>query len=319
MRPSEKDYVILATAKRPVLAQIAEVSGSDLRGKLVETEKQDPKPVTFSRKDILANLGKRPKPGTVFGIKVEILQKTIPHDRFGEIRIYRELDQKQTSAILSGIDVFCKKAKKFGCLGLSTHVEVRNPHGKYLGYYKYNPKATQDILALRLPKTYSPDEFLYIMSHEYGHGVYHRMSNARTRSKWIRLYHSYVVLSSVKKEELRALLSDIKEAGSLRRFTKSSDENANLVLKYCLKYISSVHNLSKHHIETMLTVSEDIEEFWPTSALAVSDKTLVITDYARKSVEELFAESFAYFFNGRMLPKKIDKTMRSTLSRLIKE
>jgi hypothetical protein len=318
VKTSEKDYVIVEVNSKPRLAQVTEAGSKELKGIILATEKYPEKPILFSGRDILANLGRSPKVGSVFGIKVEVLRQTIPDSRFGEIRIYKKMKDSELNALMASIKAFYKRIKAAGHHGLSTHLEIRNPHGKYLGYYKYDPKAQNDVLAVRLPRSYTQEEFEYIASHEYGHGIYHRMSNARTRSKWIKLYHSFVALSKIKKEELSGILTDLSEAGSLKEYSRQADSNANLVLKHCLKYVHAVHTLSKQHIETMLHVGEDISEYWPTSAIEVSNKTLVLTDYARKNVEELFAESYSHQFVGKKVPKPIDKLLTYTLAKLIR-
>jgi hypothetical protein len=230
-----------------------------------------------------------------------------------EIRLYQFLDKKQIEALKLEIKDATMKLRKLGLGVLRCELEIRQPSGKYAGYYKFRPKAETDILCIK------PEEnlegLLYIISHEAGHGMWSRMLTAKTRIKWIQLYHEYITMQEVLQEELQVILEGIVEATSIRDYLKDADEVSVNVVKDAMRHIQRVHGLSKHHLELALNNNEPIEAYWPT-ALELSSKETAITDYSMKSPEELFSESFAHFVCGRKIPRKIQSLLDTTLSRM---
>jgi hypothetical protein len=60
--------------------------------------------------------------------------------------------------------------------------------------------------------------------------------------------------------------------------------------------------------------SKALSAIWPTSA-AISHSDSLISEYAKTSVQELFAEAFAYHFTGKELPKTIKKLLEKTVKK----
>ena len=308
------DYLIVSRlSSRPALVKLTEERDKKLVGYLdVPSTKDDQKTVSFSRSDILATLGKFPKPGTIYGVKVEPLLRVIKSSAYGEIRIYQKADQDRIDQVVSLLKETRKIIKEHKHT-VPYNVEIRNPTGKMAGYYKYMPKEEFDIMCIKPDTVFS--DFQYIVLHEHGHAVWNRRMNELLKSKWIKLYHYYVSLLNADDAVLRQILEDIHQTGNIAAYMKEAEDDVKATVKAVLRHINQVHSLGKHHLDLQLRLSQPLDEYWPT-AVDFSFKTVAVTDYGRKSPEELFAESYAFNMLGRTLPKKVANLMDSTLSKL---
>lgn len=305
----------LGNTDRPKLVKCSDLDGRDAHGVLdIPNKDDDSKSVSFDVRDIVANLGKYPRAGSVFGVKIEPLLKTVKDKRFGEIRIYQKLNEDQLDRLMFELKTFYSELKHKGHTGIPYQIEIRNPQGKYQGYYKYLPKSDYDILCAK------PDANMeglqYIFSHEHAHGIWGRRFNARQRNRWIKLYHQYVALSEASEDDLQQIMEEIQGVGNISEYLRDADDETRSIVKACLRYINQVHGLSKHHLDTALSIQESLEDYWPVTPLDFSQKEIAVTDYATKSPEELFAESYAFWYMKRPLPKKADSLLTDSLSKL---
>ncbi len=75
-----------------------------------------------------------------------------------------------------------------------------------------------------------------------------------------------------------------------------------------------LHAIDRKHFELALMLGDDVSVYWPKT-VELSEKKVIISDYAKRSPEELFAEAFALNFVGKKLPQKLhdllDKHMRT--------
>jgi hypothetical protein len=309
------DYLIVSGINKPILVKCIEFSKKNCSGYLdVPSKSDDSKSVSFAAKEIIANLGKYPRAGSAFGVKVEPLIRTIKDKRFKEIRIYQKMKDERLDSMMDQLKVFWDVIKQAGHRA-PYELEIRNPQGKYQGYYKHLPKAERDILCLK-PEGEMPD-FQYIAFHEHGHGVWFRRINDKVKTKWIKCYHNYVLLQDADEDTLNQIVDDLHAQGSLRDYLKDAEEETKLIINACIKHVGQVHNISKFHLEKLLNLQEDIGDYWPTF-VEFSEKQVAISDYSRKSPEEFFAEAYAFHQMGRPLPQKVDKLLNSTLASLIK-
>jgi acylphosphatase len=318
IRATAGDYIIVSgvgSRCKNQLVKFLQQEGKECTGYLDAPSKDDEsKTVSFLTKEIVANLGRFPKSGTVHGVKIERLLKTIKDKRFGEIRIYQKFNDEQLERLMHELKTFYSIIKANGHHKVPYHIEVRAVSGKYQGYYKHLPKAEQDILCIRPEK--NMEGLQYILGHEHAHGLMARRCNARTRNSWVKLYHSFVTISEATEDDLAAILEEIQVAGNIGDYLKDAEEETKEIVKACLRYINQVHNLSKHHLDTALSIQESIEQYWPVTSLDFSSKEIAITDYARKNPDEMWAESYAFNFLNRPLPKKVQALVDSTLSKL---
>jgi hypothetical protein len=317
--PSHKvgEYLIvnLTPTKRGLVKCI---HASDKRYKgVLEEERTDGKtspPLEFNGSEVVANLGHAPKVGSVYGISIEPLHQTQDSSFWGQIRIYQSMDEKRLKNLKRGMqkarDVITDR--KLPKVPFDT--EVRNPHGKMAGYYKYRSKAEFDVLCIKPDETLPESDLGYVIFHEYGHGIWFRHMTPKQRMEWIHLYHDSVALSKVDRKELKALLTDLKTNGDLDSFIRECDDVGQRTMRAVIRHIKQVHSVEKKHFALALLLGNDIDVYWP-SAVELGEKNVLLTEYAKKSPEELFAEAFGLTLAGKKLPSRVrdllDKTLRS--------
>lgn len=313
-------YVILNVGNKSELAKCVFADGDVFKAVLEKEKEKDeksPPVVKFERSDVMAVLGQRPRVGSVYGIKIEPLVRRLEGMKFwGPIRIYNHFEDHQIKILKQELNDAYEQLKKLRVTGgFKFELEIRQPQGKYAGYYKHRPKAETDILCVKPELNF--EGFQYIVYHEYAHGIWYRMFTAKMRFSWVKLYHKYITLQEVKDKELKSILGDIESAGSIRDFLSDADEESKIIVKKALKHINEVHGLTKMHLEMALDNGDSLSGYWP-SFLELSETETTITDYAKKSPEEFFAEAVAHKFSGRKLPKPIEELYEKSMSRLVK-
>lgn len=320
MKLIQGSYVILKLANnKPELIRCTVADGTTFKG-VVEKEKEvDGKSATvlnFEKGDVMAVLGKKPKVGKVYGLNIEPLVRREHYNFWGDARIYNWFDDEQLKMLKRALEEAYHVLKKQRVAGpFKVELEVRQPQGKFAGMYKHRPKADTDILIIKPEK--AMEDLRYIIFHEYAHGIWYRMMTPRMRLQWVKLYHKYITLQEIKEKELKGILGDVESLGSVRAFMRECDEETKVQMKEILKHIMNVHSLSVSHLEMLLEDGESLSEYWPSN-IEMSEKEVAITDYARKSPEEFFAETIAHKFDGRKVPKAVEELYTKTMSRLLK-
>lgn len=312
------DYVILqVNDKKKGLARVVSADRETRKYKalLEGGNKENEVSFDFKLREVIANLGTSPGIGKAYGVNIEPLREV--HDRpfWGPVSFYREVDDDYRKRLFSRLKAVAAalQAKKYPVLELNT--EIRSVTGKYAGYYKFRPKVESDILCIRPDDTFS--SFEYIASHEYAHGLWFRCFTPKMRMAWIKLYHEAITLNQVGRKDLEAMLDDLARNGDLYSYAKEIDGDQLLILNAVFKHMKSVHSIEKKHFQLALTLGDDISPYWP-SAVELSEKKLVTTDYAQKSPEEFWAEAFSLRFAGKKLPSRVEELLSHTVRRLVK-
>ncbi len=328
MKIQSKDYVLVALegGKKSALVRVIEADDPKRMRGVVDQSHIDEidikgagDPVTFRRSDVMANLGQRPKFGTAYGSKVEVLRSKASHDWFGTIRVFASvLDNEDLKAEfkkhLKSAEHLIRKNR---LPQLPIIFDIRHTSGKYAGYYKYR-RGKLDLLTIRLSETDIHKDYIhYVVTHEYAHGIWFRHVPATVKKKWIDLYHKATEIKKVKKDELERLCSDLVAAESLAAFKKEIDPEDRKLLAACFKQIKASHQLDVNHIQLLIGLEEDISDIWPTY-VELGNPELILSDYARKSPEELFAEAVSFWLTGKKLPKQIQNAVDRTMTRLSK-
>ena len=317
MKINVGDYLILSHLGKPALAKCTHAEEKEYSAKLERNRSADDKDsnVDFKFADVLSNLGKRPKFGSVHGVKIEplISREASPSQMWQDIRIYQFWDAEQLDAFKSELSTTTKKLRSLGLGVLRCELEVRQPSGKQTGFYKFRSKAETDILCIKPQENL--ESFRYIVAHESATGVWSRMMLPKIRIKWIQLYHEYITFQEVLEEELTAILEDILSATSIKDYLKETDEAGTKIVKDALRHIQRVHGLSRHHLELALNNGEDITTYWPT-ALELSSKEEAISELSTRSPEKFFAEAFAFHVCEKKIPRKIQALLDITMTKL---
>ena len=323
MKISDKDYVLLAgSGKAATLVSVIDAANpKKIKGLVDQSHLETPDKGTrevleFSVSDVMANLGRRPKFGTAYGAKVETLISRHQHDWFGKIRLYADAlhDEANVKQLRKLMKISETMLIEHGMPQLPLIFDVRNPQGKYAGMYKFR-SGDLDVLTIRIgEEDLNEDHMKYIVGHEYAHGVWARYLSPVYKSKWIELYHKATDIKVYGQKELDRMRVDLISEGSIGAFKKSLEEDEDKKLfSTIIKHIKSTHSLDQNHLQLMLMLEEDLDDLWPNH-LEVGDTSLLISDYGRKSPEELFAEVFAYWMRGVKLPagllRAVEKTMK---------
>jgi hypothetical protein len=300
--------------EKKMLVQCTAVSDSG-KLKVRVPEKEDVENFIIKQKEVVADLGKTPAPGSVYGLKIEPLIETKNSDFWGEIRIYRWLEDEHKTLIFNSLKRTRKEIQRRKLPNPTVDLEIRSQKGKMAGYYKHLRNAEKDVLVL-LALDDSDSVMDYIVSHEYAHGIWFRHMTPKARMRWVKHYHESLKVEELKEKQLQQLLEAVNAEGSFGPFLKSDSED-RLAIKAILRNISQVHALSKQHLELALTVGEGLDQYWPTS-IEISEKDVLITEYAKKNPEELWAEAFSYHFVGKKIPKLTAELLDKTLRNLIR-
>lgn len=325
MNFNKGDFLIVENAiGRNSLIRISEVdkktvSGADQTMKRNAEGKYEKRfKMTVKHKDVIVNLGPTPPPGKVYGVNIEPLLKKEPTKIAGDILFFTRADEEQVATIKKAVVRTFKQLKKKRLGGISVSIEVRKSEGKYAGYYQFLPKAEEDVLCIKPSlEMATPEDMKYIISHEYAHGIWFRMMRPENVARWIALYDKHMAPTAVSGDALQEIYNEICDAGSVRGYMKECDDETLAAIKSCLKHIRSVHGIDRNHLDHLLRHGHDISEYWP-EYVEFSERNVIVSEYAMKSPEELFAEAFSFWFCGRSLPKDVQKLLDRSLAQLSK-
>jgi len=319
---SKDDYVIIkANGKYKLGTAFA-------KGRLLLEEgvEDDDTSITldFEENDVVACLGKNPPVGKdAFGCKLEFYDQTFTDKHWGPIHFFRKIEDEREMKYLKQVlnkaySVLSEhKASRFLPL---TRTDLRMAKGKYAGMYSFNYKRG-DKMTLRPVDMKDRKYMLYVIIHEAGHGVWYRCVPSDVKVIWTDLFHKRVRLHTSTEKQLKAMAKALVSYDDFKSYAKDEcDEDDKKVLKEAFAYVKRVHKLNEKQLEALVKTKggKAILDYWPKSA----DVGLVspdVTEYSMESVEEFFAESFAYFLTKKSLPKDITKEMEHTLKNLIKD
>lgn len=314
MRIEVGDYVLLPVSdKKNAVARV--VSANEEKKKfsaIVESGDADKadKSFEFRSREIFANLGKSPYIGDAYKVRIEPLREVLESSSWGDVQIYQYMDDNRRKVLKKALKEADAKLEAYKLPALPVSVEIRAMKGNQAGYYKYRPKAETDILCIRPDDAFS--QFNYIIGHEYFHGIWARHLTPSQRMRWVRLYHTGVEVQRPTEKALAALLEDLVANGDVNSFFKECEAEDQGILREVFKHMRAVHGLEKKHFQMSITVGDDVARYWP-KAMELGSKETILTDYARKSPEELASEAFGLKLDGKKLPKTVEEVLAKTL------
>lgn len=320
MLPVEQDdYIIVKVGKKNKLA----FAHSPKRNTCyIEETMSTDEPVTFEydASTLVANLGKEPQPGKVFGVEI------MPHygaeeTPMGMMHLYRKLNDAEKNAIAIGIKKAVKAVKEIELEKVFpiTRLEVHNPRGKWAGSYQVSFKSGEAVDLMKIMAKILEDQIYnkYIFLHETGHAIWYRYVPEKVRAEWLEKYNSMTTVSKAKKADMEQLCQSlISSQLSVRDFQRDLEEDELGMFKEALGYLKKVHKMSPEDANVLLNQnSKVLAEIWPTSASISNSDSLSaqLGEYAATNVQEMFAEAFAFHLTGKQLPKSILKLMEKTL------
>jgi len=282
----------------------------------------------FKPEDVIANLGKKPAIGSVFGVKIEPFIKKLTLPDIGEVRLYREKFTKQHFDLLKSCSetVFklFKKHRMTSWLDNFSHIELRTKVSKYAGTFTY--KRTKeggktDFIVINGINFDDRQYLEYVLTHEFCHGVWFRQVPDHLKSKWAGVYGKRIKRQSFDSDDLKTLLKDIQGYdGAINAFMKEmADENQVTLIKEIYSYMKRVHRLDRNDVDMLVQNNRDaLEELWPEHQDISDQVNDVGSEYALTNVREFFAETMTAHLQGKKLPSDVTKACESTIQKLIR-
>lgn len=319
MLPVEKDdYIIVRVGKKNKLA----FAHSNKRNTAyIEDTMSSDEPQTFeyTAETLIANLGKDPMPGKVFGVDVSPHRGEIKTE-IGPMHVYRKLEDADKEAITISIRKIKKKveAQGLGKVFPFTRLEVLEKKGKWAGSYTVSFKSGTPEDMVRLHPQILSDQIFnqYIFAHEIGHAIWYRYVPEKMRADWLEIYNGLTKVSKAKKSEMEDLCTAlVSSQQSVRDFQRDIEEEELALFKEALAYLKKHHKLSPEDVNTLLNQnSKALASIWPTSASFSTSESLM-GEYAKVSVQEMFAEAYAYHTTGKEIPKSVKSLLEKTLKK----
>lgn len=323
MKVNENDYVICKdpqNPKRNYMMKVVRVGDEKIGGILEHDRHLKEEKMVSLKTLVVANLGQAPAPGKYAGVDArDIYRKTLNHDAWGKIHFFVKPSKPLRKALARSLDKTAEKLTKIGFEHLFNNVcnEVRAPHGKYAGYYKHGGKGKPNRLALCLKEEHA-EQMDNVLYHECGHVIrFNYIKNPRLRAKWLWLFDTSVPTEKVKKFDRMFNSIEKAQPETLKEYAAQlEDEDHQRTLKTVVRYLRQVHRVSAKDVNVLLEAGkyDQLQELWPTGEIDVSGLAPIVSDYATKNVEELFAESFAFYMTKKKLPKDVLHLLEKSLS-----
>ncbi len=287
----------------------------------------------IDKRCVLLNLGAKPLPGKVYGIDlINRYRACIEHPFWGNILVFTDLDQAQRTLVKQSLDRTARRIEK---LGLSAYVELIDTRlcakqGKWAGRYHHNGNGGEDSKGAPHFVQYAPeyadlkpDAMDYIVYHEFGHVVrYNGVTGKKIRLKWLNEYRRSIDSFEISKGSLKTLFNHLSSridgdatlASAIREFA-NEDEEHKFWIKGLLRWFKDVHHFGPKDL-SVIWESQDLttlKDLWPTNSIDSSKLSPLITEYACTSVEETFAEAFAFYCQNKKLPSRIQTLLEGSL------
>jgi hypothetical protein len=310
------EYVVAKLESKNVLLRVDHIEeNGELVCTIEKTRHREPESVTIKKKEVVARLGSDPAYGKVHGVTVETWKKEVSHLHFGTIDFFHLLPTEHEGRLLRAFDKVGNKLKSEGLNKfLPVNVEVRYPSGKMAGKYRYTGKDREGHPDTLYAYPKEEHEFTHLVFHEAAHGIWFRLfRNPKGRAAWVRAYHSYVTVTELTDSDIQNVIDAYLKNDRPSDAKGQMSEEETSTFEAMLEYVKRVHSLTVKDLDTLFDSQDDLSKYWPTTA-ETTIKEYEITEYAMKSPEELFAESFAFMMTGKKLPSKIQKLMEKSLS-----
>lgn len=314
---SKDDYIIVRNGAKNILCLA--INPERNRAVIDKTLAHDEtKYVEYDEKSLVANLGKKPLAGQkVYGVSIEPFNRIVDTD-IGQMFLFRKLNKLERKALMSAIKRTYSKMKSLGLdVFPITEIVVRPKHGKYAGSYTFRVKMSEVTDSIQLhPETFDDVKYnAYILYHEFGHAVWYKRIPMKLKAKWIVMYEKRIEQLNILKDRLTPMLDDILSyEGTLMEYQKELEEEDRLVLKEVLSNYKRYHKLDMRALSILMSEDKDtFASMWPKRASIISSIKEDISAYAMVSPEELFAECFAFYMTGKMLPKDATKLLEKSL------
>lgn len=274
--------------------------------------------VTAERKDIICVLGQRPHSGKVFGVDTTNIfrcSKPLPELYGQQLHYFCAPDKQVRKGIDTAFRIVAKaltKQRLQALLDAFIFYKVKILPGKATGMYAHNKDYdTLDIDPFKCTITDLPE----VIAHELGHHAFTYLEPEQ-QAKWMQLYIRHIkpqVYSIHECTQMKELVSSFTDLSQAKTDVPEDDMQ---LFNRCLLFVRQRCHMSYKQLNKLFQVDPDsVLSQWPTQ-ITVDDYEQLISQYATKNYNELFAESFAYYILGKELPKVVNNLMTKTISQL---
>ena len=304
------------------LGKITSENGDTVDGYIEKNSHINKRVFSIPKKDIIIKLGKNPYAGKVHGFDTGYLYlHSSYHDFFGKLCWFynpeKELKRKINRALESTAKLL-KKKLNLQSIENSVWEIARFEKSSHYGAYMHSKdleKAPHRFFLRIMEEDITPE---YIILHEIAHYLHKNfMKGIKINAAWISVFNTSIKTVSIKKEESEKFLTDIinGEVGPID-FKSDLPVEDELKYKWILRTISSEKAISVKELQTLFEAEkmDEIKKLWPLRNIYKKELAPVVTEYATKNYEELFAESFALFMTGKKLPKNVETLMLKSLA-----
>jgi hypothetical protein len=321
------DYLICKRSDNPkknFLVQVSNIKDKEIDCLIEKDRHLEEEEMTIYPHHILINLGPRPHPElkTIAGVDVrDVYRKTINHDIWGPIHFLSRPERDSIDVLKKSLDKTGDRLCKMGFHRLFNFfcVEVRSPR-KDVGMYrhKHGPKKI-NRLQLFLSSEHEK-EMNYILYHEFGHALrFNVLTEPRVYSSWIGKFNTSIQVDSIASAEFTRLMkmfikADVDKCSEF--YSSLQEEREKLVFKQAIRLIQKIHRVGPREIDALLSAgkADVVEDLWPEKDVDKNELNPIVSEYACKNPEELFAEAFSFSLVGKKLPKSVGKLLDKTLS-----
>lgn len=281
-------------------------------------DKMNSEQVTVERSDIICVLGQHPIGGKVFGVDTTNIyrcSKPLPELYGWQLHYFCAPDKQVRKGIDTAFKIVAKaltKQRLQALLDAHIYYRVKVLPGKATGMYVHNKDYdTLDIDPFKCTITDLPE----VIAHELGHHAFTYLEPEQ-QAKWMKLYVRHIkpqVYTKDQCEQLKNLVSTLTDLDQAK--SDVPEEDMQLFVR-CLLFVRQRCHMSYKQLNRLFQVdAQSVLDQWPTQ-ITVDDYEQLISQYATKNYNELFAESFAYYLLGKDLPKVVNTLMNKTFGQL---
>lgn len=307
MKVANKDFLVVEKSGKRLLLRVASVEEEyyicQTASISIKSSTEDEDYEVYPE-EVLANLGKSPRVGSAYGIKVLPIFDKFVIEGWGHAYIMDRPLVKDTGSRDKLVTAFSKAHKKLNKINCTQFIPIdlvfRPEMKNTLGMYQFSRKRDRDIMYLMAPtwKDSGKTTLLHTIFHESAHGLIYRAFSPKQLARWVRAYHSYVNVHEIQDSIIKGLTKQLMDSDSLKEWNKESGQETKKIRSCILRYIREIHRISTKDLDVLLKTQDfkTLKTIVPSpSDLTpyLSDIHVPVTDYAAKNVHEMICESFA--------------------------
>ena len=305
----EKDLVECLKGTRILHGRILSINEDTIN--ITEVVKQ--KVYSIDKKDVLANYGENPD---LDYLKINEYKCTKIIEGIGNCEIYRNLNDTEINEVLK-LSELSSKLKDFSwAFPMNIKICV-NRSKTNQSKFKFNKKNNQYEIILS-PMNMVFDVLKELFISELGKIIIDHCDDKKVNAAWIKLFEKNIKHIDYSEDDVKNLRDSFVNSGmEVKEYVNNMDDGA--LMNRVFLFIREKHKLSAKNINTLVASGNDLQDFWPKTALSVNDMSLFVNDQSKKSVEDFFAESFRFNFFEEDLPDVIKNAITKTLKYIKKK